>query len=210
LIFFKFSFCVGNVLLDIQIDRGKHLTIDALVVNNLSSNCLIAWKDMQRAGIISPSFPAKVHLTRSMPLCALPDVKRIKELTRLMQLCAVPDVNVKRVKELTRSMPLCAVSDVKVKRVNVTNMPKCSVPSRKCVNVTVRSDSLVISPNMVKRTVTASAVDQSKGSCLKQSLTDDKLDSLMKEFKDVFEADKITPLAGARMQIHLKRDDPSY
>jgi hypothetical protein len=23
--------CVGNVLLDIQIDRGKHLTIDALV-----------------------------------------------------------------------------------------------------------------------------------------------------------------------------------
>jgi hypothetical protein len=105
---------------------------------------------------------------------------------------------------------LCAVSDVKVKRVNVTNMPKCSVPSRKCVNVTVRSDSLVISPNMVKRTVTASAVDQSKGSCLKQSLTDDKLDSLMKEFKDVFEADKITPLAGARMQIHLKRDDPSY
>jgi hypothetical protein len=34
--------CVGNVLLDIQIDRGKHLTIDALVVDNLSSNCLIA------------------------------------------------------------------------------------------------------------------------------------------------------------------------
>jgi hypothetical protein len=32
----------------------------------------------------------------------------------------------------------------------------------------------------------------------------------MKEFKDVFEADKITPLAGAPMQIHLKQDDPSY
>jgi sporulation protein YlmC with PRC-barrel domain len=46
--------CVGNVLLDIKIDRGKHLTVDALVVDNLSSNCLIAWKDMQRAGIISP------------------------------------------------------------------------------------------------------------------------------------------------------------
>jgi hypothetical protein len=38
--------CVGNVLLDIQIDRGKHLTVDALVVDNLLSNCLIAWKDM--------------------------------------------------------------------------------------------------------------------------------------------------------------------
>jgi hypothetical protein len=41
-------------------------------------------------------------------------------------------------------------------------------------------------------------------------VTNDTLDSLMKEFKDVFEADKITPLAGAPMQIHLKRDDPSY
>jgi hypothetical protein len=30
--------CVGNVLLDIQIDRGKHLTIDASVVDNLSFN----------------------------------------------------------------------------------------------------------------------------------------------------------------------------
>jgi hypothetical protein len=38
--------CVGNVLLDIQIDRGKHLTIDALVVDNLLSNCLTAWKDV--------------------------------------------------------------------------------------------------------------------------------------------------------------------
>jgi hypothetical protein len=51
--------CVGNVLLDIQIDRGKHLTIDALVADNLSSNCLIAWKDMQRAGIISRLFPQR-------------------------------------------------------------------------------------------------------------------------------------------------------
>jgi hypothetical protein len=90
-------------------------------------------------------------------------------------------------------MLLCALQDVKVKRVNATDMPKCSVPSRKCVNVTVKSNSLVISPNMVKRTVTASAVDQSKGSCLKQNLTVDTLDSLMKEFKYVFEADKITP-----------------
>jgi hypothetical protein len=158
--------CVGNVLLDIQIDRGKHLTVDALVVDNFSSNCLIAWKDMQRAGIISPSFPAKVHLTKVAP--------------------AVVDRRVN-----VTIMPLCALPNVEAKRVNVTDMPKCSVPSRKCVNMTNKSDSLVISPNMVKRTVTASAVDQSKGSCLKQNLTNDTLDSLMKEFKDVFEV-KVT------------------
>jgi hypothetical protein len=177
--------CVGNVLLDIQIDRGKHLTIDALVVDNLSSNCLIAWKDMQRAGIISPSFPAKVHLTKVAPAVVG---------------CRVDVMN----------MPLCALPNVEAKRVNVTDMPKCSVPSKKCVNMTNKSDSLVISPNMIKRTVMASAVDQSKGSCLKQNLTNDTVESLMKEFKDVFEADKITPLAGAPMQIHLKQDDPSY
>jgi hypothetical protein len=58
---------VGNVLLDVQIDRGKRLTIDVLVVDDLSSNCLIAWKDMQRAGIISSSFPAKAHVTCTVP-----------------------------------------------------------------------------------------------------------------------------------------------
>jgi hypothetical protein len=46
--------CVGNVLLDVQIDRGRRLTIDALVVDDLLSNCLIAWEDRQRAGIILP------------------------------------------------------------------------------------------------------------------------------------------------------------
>jgi hypothetical protein len=134
--------CVGNVLLDIQIDRRKHLTIDALVVDNLSSNCVIAWKDMQRAEIISPSFLAKVHLTKVAPAV----VGRGVDVT---------------------NMPLCALPNVEVKRVNVTDMPKCSIPSRKCVNMTNKSDSLVISPNTVKQTVTASAVDQSKGSCLK-------------------------------------------
>jgi hypothetical protein len=53
--------CVGNVILDIHIDNGRKLKIDALVVSHLSSNCLIAWKDMQKAGLISPRFPAKVH-----------------------------------------------------------------------------------------------------------------------------------------------------
>jgi hypothetical protein len=47
--------CVGNI------DIGKKLRIDALVVSHLSSNCLIAWKDMQRAGLILPIFPAKVQ-----------------------------------------------------------------------------------------------------------------------------------------------------
>jgi hypothetical protein len=52
---------VGNVILDIHIDNGRKLQIDVLVVSHLSSNCLIAWKDMQKAGLISPRFPAKVH-----------------------------------------------------------------------------------------------------------------------------------------------------
>jgi hypothetical protein len=51
--------CVGNVILDIHIDNGRKLKINALVVSHLSSNCLIAWKDMQKAGLISPKFPAK-------------------------------------------------------------------------------------------------------------------------------------------------------
>jgi hypothetical protein len=78
--------CVGNVLLDIQIDRGKHLTVDALVVDNLSSNCLFAWKDMQRAGIISPSFPAKLHVTKSVLLDVIPEVTS-SEVTRSTTLC---------------------------------------------------------------------------------------------------------------------------
>jgi hypothetical protein len=53
--------CVSNVILDIHIDNGRKLKIDALVVSHLSSNCLIAWKDMQKAGLILPKFPAKVH-----------------------------------------------------------------------------------------------------------------------------------------------------
>jgi hypothetical protein len=181
--------CVGNVLLDIQIDRGKHLTVDALVVDNLSSNCLIAWKDMQRAGIISPSFPAKVHLTRSMPLCAVPE-KRVNATS-------IPECTVLKCSVTSRKCTVPKCTDTSRK----CTVPNCSVESRKCVNVTDKSDSLVIIPNMVKQTVTASAVDQSKGSCLKQNLTGDTLDSLMKEFKDVFEADKITLLAGAPLQI---------
>jgi hypothetical protein len=105
---------------------------------------------------------------------------------------------------------VCHMPNSEVKRVNMTDMPKCSVRNRdrKCVNMTSKSDNLVISPNTVKRTtVAASTVGKTKESCLKQN---DTLDSLMKEFKDVFEADKITPLTGAPMQIHLKRDDPSY
>jgi hypothetical protein len=123
--------CVGNVLLYIQIDRGKHLTIDALVVDNLSSNCLIAWKDMQRAGIISPSFPAKVHLTKVAPAV----------VERRVEMNSEPNMAIKCVK--VTNMPLCAVPNAEVKRVNMREMPKYSVPNRdrKCVNMTSKSDN---------------------------------------------------------------------
>jgi hypothetical protein len=88
------------------------------------------------------------------------------------------------------------------------NVPKSSDMSRKVVNMTDKLNKRVISPNTVKQTVTASTAGQSKGLCLKPNLTLDTLDSLLKELKDVFEADKITPLNGSPMQIHLNRDDP--
>jgi hypothetical protein len=44
--------------------EGKKLAIDTLVAENLSSICLTAWKDKQRAGLISTLYPAKVHLTK--------------------------------------------------------------------------------------------------------------------------------------------------
>lgn len=56
--------CVGNVILDTQIDHGKKLLIDALVVSDLHSECLLAWKDLQRAGILHSNFPAMVNETR--------------------------------------------------------------------------------------------------------------------------------------------------
>jgi hypothetical protein len=74
-----------------------------------------------------------------------------------------------------------------------------------------RSINPVLRPSTVKRTtVTASTAGQPHGSFSKHNLTNDTFDSLMKEFKDVFEADKITPLTRAPMKIHLNRDDPSY
>jgi hypothetical protein len=123
-----------------------------------------------------------------------------------MPLCAVPDCTVPKSSDMSRKCTVPKCSDMSRK----CTVPKCSDMGRKFVNMTDKSNKRVISPDMVKRTVTASAVDRSKGSCLKPNLTDDTLDSLMKEFKDVFEADKITPLTGAPLQIHLKRDDPSY
>jgi hypothetical protein len=117
--------CVGNVLLDIQIDRGKHLTIDALLVENESYNCFIAWKDMQRAGIISLSFPAKVHSTKVAPAV----------VDRRVEVKSEPNMAIKCVK--VTNMPLCAVPNAEVKRVNMTDRPKCSVPSRGIENVSI-------------------------------------------------------------------------
>jgi hypothetical protein len=140
--------------LDIQIDRGKQLTVDALVAENLSSNCLIAWKDMQLAGIISPSFPAKVHLTKVAQAV-------IHSRVKLSNPCEKPDAAIKQ------------------------------------ANMACPSINPVLRPHTVKRTtVTDSTAGQPLGPCLKQNLTNDTLDSLMKEFKDVFEANKITPRQG--------------
>jgi hypothetical protein len=43
--------CMGNVILDIHIDNGKKLKIEALVVSHASLNCLIAGKNMQKASL---------------------------------------------------------------------------------------------------------------------------------------------------------------
>jgi hypothetical protein len=174
------------------------------VVDNLSSNCLIAWKDMQRAGIISPSFPAKVDLTKVAPALMHRRVNMSKPCTESNT--AKKSVNV-------TNMPKCAEPNADIKRVNVTSMPICAEPNVaiKRVNMTSKSINPVLQPRTVKRTtVAASTAGQPLGSCLKQNLTNDTLDSLMQEFKDVFQADKITPLTGDPMQIHVKRDDPSY
>ena len=47
--------CLGNVLLDMDIE-GTCLVVDALVAQRLHSDLLISWQDLQRFGIISPSF----------------------------------------------------------------------------------------------------------------------------------------------------------
>jgi hypothetical protein len=127
--------CVGNVLLDVQIDRGKHLTIDALVVDDLSSNCLIAWKDMQRAGIVSPSFPAKAHVTCTVP-----------KIPNMGRKCTVPKISDTRRKCTVPKSP-----DMGRKY----NVPKSSDMSRKTVSMPVKLNKRVISPNTVKQTVTA-------------------------------------------------------
>jgi hypothetical protein len=109
-------------------------------------------------------------------------------------------------------MPLCAEPNAAIKRANMANMPICAELNGaiKQINMTRKSINSVLQPRTVRTTVTAGTASQPLGPCLKQNLTNDTLDSLMKEFKDVFEADTITPLTGDPMQIHLKRDDPSY
>jgi hypothetical protein len=112
---------------------------------------------MQRAGIISPSFPAKVHLTKVAPAV----------VDRPVEINSEPNMAIKCVK--VTNMPLCAAPNAEVKLINMTDVPKCSVPNRdrKCVNMTSKSDNLVIRPSTVKRTtVAASTVGQTKGSCL--------------------------------------------
>jgi hypothetical protein len=166
-------------------------------------------------------FPAKVHLTKVAPRVMHRRVKMSKPCTEPnaaikrvnmtnMQICAEPNAAIKRVN--MTNMPICAEPNGAIKRVNMTNMPICAeLNAIKRVNKTSKSINPVLQQHTVKRkTVTASTAGQPLGPCLKQNLTNDTLDSLMKEFKDIFEADKITPLTGDPMQIHLKWDDPSY
>jgi hypothetical protein len=143
---------------------------------------------MQRAGIISPLFPAKAHVTCTVP--KIPDMGRK---------CTVPKISDMRTKCTVPKIP-----DIGRK----CSFPKSSDSSRKTISMPVKLNKLVISPNSVKQTVTASRADRSKGLCLQPNLKVDTLDSLLKEFEDVFEADKITLLNGSPMQIHLNRDDP--
>jgi hypothetical protein len=153
--------CVGNVILDIQIDKGKRLTIDALVAENLSSNCLIAWTDMQRARIISPSFPAKVHLTKVAP--------------------SVMDSRVKL-------SPPCLKPNMAMKEANMARLSEPNMAT-KGANMARPSIYPVFGPHSVKRAaVTASTDGQQVSPCLKQNLAKDTLESILLEFKDVFEA----------------------
>jgi hypothetical protein len=194
--------CVGNVLLDIQIDRGKQLTIDALVAENLSSNCLIAWRDMQRVGIISPSFRVKVHLTKVAPAV-------INSRVNLGNPCAEPNTAITGA-NMSRLSIYPVLQPRMVKRTAVTastagqpNGPCVKQNLTKKANMARPSVTPVLQPRTVNRTtVTASTAGQTIGPCLKQNLTKDTLDSLLLEFKDVFEADQIVPLKGDPMPIH--------
>jgi hypothetical protein len=89
-------------------------------VDNLSSNCLIAWQDMQREGIIFPSFPAKVHLTKVAPAVVHRRVKMSKP-------CTEPNIYIKIVN--VNNMPICAEPNAEIKSDNMTNMPICAGPN---------------------------------------------------------------------------------
>ena len=51
--------CEGEIKLTFTtLDQSKSVIVDALVVENLSSDVLVSWHDLQALGIISQSFPA--------------------------------------------------------------------------------------------------------------------------------------------------------
>jgi hypothetical protein len=155
------------------------LGIDALVAENLSSNCLIAWKDMQRAGIISPSFSAKVHLTKVAPTV-------INSRVNLSPPCAEPNMAINGA-NMARPSINPVLQPCKVKRTAVT-ASTAGQPIGPCLKQNLTKEASmarpsinpVLQPHMVKRTsVTASTAGQPIGPCLKQNLTKDTLDSLL-------------------------------
>jgi hypothetical protein len=85
---------------------------------NESKEGLLIQKDMQRAGIISPSFPAKAHVTCTVP--KIPDTGRK---------CTVPIISDTRRKCTVPKSP-----DMGRK----CNVPKSSDMSRKTVSMPVK------------------------------------------------------------------------
>ena len=50
--------CEGSIKLQVSIDQGPCVTIDALVSSDLNEEILISWPDMILLGVLSPDFPA--------------------------------------------------------------------------------------------------------------------------------------------------------
>ena len=60
--------CLGEILIHATTDAGVSSIINAIVVDNLSSEVLVSWHDLQALGIISQSFPASsVNSVQRLP-----------------------------------------------------------------------------------------------------------------------------------------------
>ena len=53
-------------------------------------------------------------------------------------------------------------------------------------------------------------VSEALSANITETPTNDSIDTLVNEYQDVFNEDKITPMTGEPMHIHLRRDMPGY